>query len=45
MGKRAEGVLKRLGLANGQANQEIFRISLKLAAGAGEGQRFCDMRH
>ena len=36
MGKRAEGILKRLKFANEQANPEIFRIAFKLATGAGK---------
>ena len=36
MGKRTEGILKRLKLANEQANPEIFRIAFKLATGAGK---------
>ena len=36
MGKRAEGILKRLKIANEQANPEIFRIAFKLATGAGK---------
>jgi type III restriction enzyme len=36
LGKRTEGILKRLKLANEQANPEIFRIAFKLATGAGK---------
>ena len=36
IGKRAEGILRRLKLANEQANPELFRIAFKLATGAGK---------
>ncbi len=36
MGKRTEGILKRLKLASEQANPEISRIAFKLATGAGK---------
>ena len=36
MGRRAESILKRLKIANEQANPEIFRIAFKLATGAGK---------
>ena len=36
MGKRSENILKRLKIANEQANPEIFRIAFKLATGAGK---------
>jgi type III restriction enzyme len=36
MGQRSAGILKRLAVANEQANPEIFRIAFKLATGAGK---------
>ncbi len=36
MGRRTENILKRLKIANEQANPEIFRIAFKLATGAGK---------
>ena len=36
IGKRAEGILKRLKITNEQANPEIFRIAFKLATGTGK---------
>lgn len=36
LGQRAVGILKRLKIANEQANPEIFRIAFKLATGAGK---------
>ncbi len=36
IGQRSAGILKRLKIANEQANPEIFRIAFKLATGAGK---------